>query len=146
MGHIADVYERTQERIGQLLDERRVYLRDSSLRKIPQDHFYAAIALAGGEAYTEDIVSILNDQFGYNIESTEDVKNILDVLSGVEWEFDKKIDKSYWKLNKKFSEANREHIESSMKKTMGYETKKGLDALFAPQTEKKLDLWSNYRG
>lgn len=142
--------ERTKERVDELVSKKPIkslYL-DPSIKEIPDEHVYASIALAGGEAYPEDIRWILENLFGYSIKFPFDLESLLDDLPGLEWELDKKREEVYWRMNKKFLEKYKDAIEKAMRDAMGYvKEPTGLETLFdTKETGKELNLWENYKG
>ena len=77
---------------------------DKSIKKIPQNGFYAALALTGGQAYTEDVAKILKNRLGYDVRHTADVRSMLEILPGVEWRKNCKGRKSCWNLDSSYFE------------------------------------------
>ena len=151
---MGDGFEQTQERVGRVIDDEKKsqvvvldrYIIDKDIKKIPQFDFYAALALAGGQAYTEDVANILKSQ-GYVVRHPSDVHSLLDIFPGAEWNQDSKGKKSYWKLKKEFFEKEeyKQMLEKSMRKAMNYKTESWVEALMDPSQEgKELHLWDGH--
>ncbi|MEM5794413.1 MAG: hypothetical protein QXS48_00760 [Candidatus Aenigmatarchaeota archaeon] len=146
MGGLGVPPEKTAERINEILSRRKSL--PAYIQKIQEEDVFATLALAGGEAYIEDIKWTLESLFGYKIEKIEDLEDFLKGYRGMglNSEWDEKREKDYWKLDKTFFKKHQKEIEERMRKALGYQ-KSGLEALFSEEEEgKEIDLWGNYKG
>jgi len=137
--------ERMKERMNEILSRRKFNERyfDSSVRSIPLEHLMAAIALSGGEAYSEDIEWILKNLFGHEIKYKPDLFTFLDEHSE-KISFDSDENGVFWKLDKKNVKNYEESIKRSMRKALGYKDPySSLEKLFSG--EGTLKLWENYK-
>ena len=118
---------------------------DKSIKKIPQNGFYAALALTGGQAYTEDVAKILKNRLGYDVRHTADVRSMLEILPGVEWRKNCKGRKSCWNLDSSYFERAiySQEIDKLMRKAKKYDQKGLEDSGSIKKLERKAFSWYN---
>ena len=83
--------------------------------KIPVEHIYASIALSGGQAYTEDVLWILQELFGQASLEEDELEARLRALPNVKSKFDLKSKREYWKLEDAYFVHIRKEIEPFMR-------------------------------